>query len=220
MKHRSLALAAFGMAALACGAQPAAAQLATGRSGSSSMTYLDASQIWPILDVYGACYAMRNKGAAFQLLATQPNSPEEAKVYRKLFAKPYQSCLGDVTALTGVPISMVRGAIAEGLYRKKVAVPAELIAGPLPADRRAKNLAEAARCYTASNPGKVKSLLSDTKVATKEEAAAVEALMPHFAQCIPAGARQLSVASTQIRYRLAEALLRMPPETTASAGNN
>ena len=220
MIKRSLLLAAFGLTtALACGGPQAVAQIAPSRSGSSTMSYLDSSEVWPILNAYGSCYATQNKADAFVLLATEPGSVEEARTYKKLFSKPYQSCLGNVVQLN-ISHTMVRGAIAEGLYRKGVVIPASLVIAPPAQGAKIKNLAEAARCYAASHRSEVKSLITTTKVATKEEAAAVDALMPDFTKCIPSGARRISVASTQVRYRLAEALLRLPPETTASAGKN
>lgn len=183
------------------------------------MSYLDQSEVWPILATYGSCYAGQNKTDAFELLATEPGSVEEVKTYKKLFSKPYQSCLGEVTNLS-LPYTMVRGAIAEGLYKKRVPIPASLVVTPPASGARIKNLAEAARCFTASHRAEVARLIATTKVGSKEEAAAVDAIMPQFAECIPAGARQLSVASTQVRYRLVEALLRLPTDAAAAVGKN
>ena len=73
-----------------------------------------------------ASQSMNSRTGTFALIATDPGSLEEAKTYKKLFSKPYQSCLGDVTQFN-VSHTLVRGAIAEGLYRKKIPLPTALI---------------------------------------------------------------------------------------------
>lgn len=187
----------------------AAAQIASGYSGSSSMTYLGEDQVWDVVSEFGTCYAGTSKADALTLIATEPNSAAETETYRKLFRKPYQACLGDVTGLHGIAISMMRGAIAEGLYRKKVPLPANLIQ-PAPAPGKAHNLSQAALCYVAGHGDRARALIATTRPGSKKEFEAVSALMPDFSRCIPAGAVNLQFDATQIRFRVAEALLRLP----------
>jgi hypothetical protein len=205
MRRLAAFLAMAAGAGLAC---PSVAQIASGYSGSSSMTYLGEDQVWDTVSTFGTCYAGTSRREALTLIATEPNSPAETETYRKLFRKPYQSCLGDVTSLS-VPISMVRGAIAEGLYRKKVPLPANLLQS-VPAPGKIHNLSQAALCYVAGHADKARALIATTRAGSKKEFEAVMALMPDFSHCIPAGARNVQFDATQIRFRLAEALLRLP----------
>jgi hypothetical protein len=203
-----------GLAALAGLGSPAAAQLAEGRSGTSTMSYLRDDEIMGVLSGFGICYAEQNKADAFSLIATQPNSPAETATYRKLFRKPYQSCLGDVVEMRGMAISMIRGAIAEGLYRKKIPIPANLIAS-VPAVGQIHNLSQASLCYAASHAEQARQLIAGTKPGSRKEYEAVVAMMPDFRRCIPPGASNTQFDVTQIRFRVAEALLRLPASALA-----
>lgn len=191
-------------------ATAAAAQIAPTMSGSSSMSYLGQDQFWGVVSEFGTCYAVTNKSDALTLIATAPNSPEEAETYRKLFHKSYNSCLGDVVELRGVTVGMMRGAIAEGLYRKRVALPANLIQ-PAPKfgeTGQIHNLSQAALCYTAAHAAEGQALILTTRPGSRKEFDAVMAMMPEFGRCVPAGARNTAFDATQIRFRVAEALLR------------
>ena len=200
-------LLAGAAAAGACFAAPAAGQIAPGRSGSSSMSYLGEKEIWPVLSEFGSCYAEVNRLDALKLIATVPNSPAEAQTYRKLFTRPYQSCLGDVTSMGGMSIGMIRGAIAEGLYRKRVPLPANLMLST-PAPAQIRNLSHASLCYAAAHPDAARALVGQTRPGSRKEFDAVVAMMPDFRRCIPQGARSTQFDATQIRFRIAEALLR------------
>jgi hypothetical protein len=205
MKHSILFAAALASGAPL--AAPSAAQIAPGRSGSSTMSYLGEKEIWPVVSEFGSCYAEVNRLGALKLIATVPNSPAEAQTYRKLFTKPYQSCLGDVTSLGGMAIGMIRGAIAEGLYKKRIPLPANLmLAAPAPGQIR--NLSHASLCYAAAHPDAARALIAQTKPGSRKEFDAVVAVMPDFRRCIPKGALNTRFDATQIRFRIAEALLR------------
>lgn len=205
MKPLATLAAAFLAACAMAGAAPA--QIAPSMSGSSTLSYLGADQFWGVVSEFGTCYAQTNRVSALTLIATAPNSREEAETYRKLFGKAYNSCLGDVTELHGVTIGMMRGAIAEGLYRKRVPLPAELMQTP-PAREQIRNLSQAALCYTAGHAADARNLVLGTRPGSRKEYEAVVALMPEFGRCIPAGAKNVSFDVTQIRFRIAEALLR------------
>jgi len=172
------------------------------------------------LSDYGKCYASTERKDALKLVATRPGSVEEAQTYKQLFQKPYQSCLGSVTTLR-VWHLMVRGAIAEGLYKKKIPVPANLAVAAAPAGEQVRNISDAAVCYAAAHRGEAQSLVDSTRPGTKEEYGAVSALFPGFAECIPATARKsMQLDTTLVRFRIAEALWRlgMVPDQAKSTG--
>jgi hypothetical protein len=193
--------------ALAC-ACPAAAQISNGASGSSTMFYLNSEQAMAEVVGFGSCYAKENPEKAMRLIATRPASREEAETYVALFKRPYQNCLGDVTNL-GSSLPMIRGAIAQGLYKRKVPLPAALMQ-TAPAVAEVRNLADAARCYTVSNREEVRGLVEGTKVGSQKEFDAVMKLLPGLRKCIPGGAKA-QLSAPLVRFRLAEALLRTAP---------
>jgi hypothetical protein len=193
----------------------AQAQLAPGRSGSSSTSYMGHEEAMNDLVAFGRCYAKRFPDQAWSLIATRATSREEALTYRKLFRGENQTCLGPGTTLSA-PLAYVRGAIAEGLLdaHGSAPVPHQL---PVPAAAEVRNLSDAARCYVGGNKETVRALLA-TKVSSKNEYQAVSALMDGFGACLPAGV-EIQFDSTVIRFRLAEALLRLAPEVAAASGN-
>jgi hypothetical protein len=197
--------------------QAASAQLAPGLSGSSSQQTMDGGEAMRTLRVFGSCYATRNAADAWTLIATEPGSRQEAETYRRLFRRDTQGCLGEFTELR-LPVFMVRGAIAEGLYIRRVATPQQL-AVPAPAPGASvRTLSEAARCYAAAHPDRVRALVENTAPGSGPEHTALSAMAPDFFRCVPETARGRQFDSTQIRYRLVEALLRMPAPPPASAG--
>jgi hypothetical protein len=206
---KSLAALAIVAAALA---GPVAAQIAPSRSGTSSMSYLGQDETWDAIGEFGICYAGTNKKGALSLIATDPNSDAETATYRKLFGKG-NPCLGDVVGLHGIAISMIRGAVAEGLYKKRIPVPSELMQTG-PALGQIHNLGQAALCYTAAHTDKAQALIATTRPGSRKEYEAMTAIVADFRQCIPAGARNVDFDATQVRFRIAEALLRtghLPP---------
>jgi hypothetical protein len=209
---RARSILALALAAAAGLASSAPAQIAPSRSGTSSMSYLGQGEVWDAIGEFGVCYAGTNRKGALSLIATETNSDAETATYRKLFGKG-NPCLGDVVGLHGIAISMIRGAVAEGLYRKGVAVPAELMQ-TAPSPGQIHNLGQAALCYTAAHPDKAQALIATTHPGSRKEYEAMTALAADFWHCIPAGARNVDFDSTQIRFRIAEALLRtghLPP---------
>lgn len=192
----------------ALGASPAAAQIAGGLSGKSTKSTFGGSEAWSTLSDFGRCYAWTQRTNAIALVATRPGSADEAALYKRLFSKPYQSCLSLATELR-FDHSMVRGAIAEGLYHKAIPVPATLAVTGAPAVESVRNLSDAALCYASGNRAKVQALLSSTQMGSKQEAEAVQELMPEFSRCIPAAAKNVSLSYTQLRTRFAEAMWRL-----------
>lgn len=202
-----LALAMSAMALLA--SAMADAQIAPGLSGSSTTTYVtDPREYWDTLRSFGACYAKNNVANAWALLATEPNSKEEAAVFKQMRRGQSQVCLTS-TSLRA-PIPLVRGAIAEGLYKESAAAPAELRQQPPAAGTPILKLGEAARCFVADHRAEAQKLLITTAPGSKQELAALNGMSEGFWSCLPDMAQKRAFNPTQIRYRLAEALLRMP----------
>jgi hypothetical protein len=202
--------------ALSLLASSASGQISNGASGSSTMFYLNREQAMEEVVGFGSCYAKESTEKALRLIATRPSSREEAQTYVALFKRPYQACLGDVTRL-GATLPLVRGAIAQGLYKRKIPVPAALMQ-TAPAPAQVRNLSDAARCYLASHREDARSLVDGTKVGSRKEYDAVMKLLPEFLKCVPSGAKG-EFTATLVRFRLAEALLRTAPPAAAAGGN-
>lgn len=191
----------------------ASAQIAPGSSGTSSMHYYGGQEAWDTLSEFGVCFAARQRTDAFVLVSTRPGSVEEAQAYKKMFRRDGQSCLGLTSKLT-VDHQMVRGAIAEGLYRRAVPVPPQLAVTKAPTAAEVRNFADAALCFAASHRDEVRAVLARTKLGTDAEHQSVSALLQEFGPCIPQNAkRSISIDTPMARVRLAEALWRLgvPP---------
>ena len=198
----------------------AQAQIAGERAGSSTEYYIEGQEVWNTVATFGRCYASMNRTAAISLVATRPGSIEEAKVYRQLFSKPYQSCLGNVTRMN-VAHTMVRGAIAEGLYQKKIPAPPGLAVSTVPSRDQVKNLSDAALCYANAHRSIAQALVDNTRPGSKREFDAVQALAPGLLNCIPASrTKRVELEATLIRFRLAEAMWRLGLTPSGTVGKN
>ena len=213
MKRAALLLVLLGIAVPA----GAPAQIAPGYSGSSSTTYgIDATEFWRTIRGFGACFAKEKPADALALIATAPDSKEEAAVFKRISRGESQTCLTD-TSLR-VPVPLIRGAIAEGLYKRGVAVPAGLLLPPPAPGMPIRTLGDAARCYTAAHRDEVRALLAETAAGSKKERAALDRMAADFWLCLPKFAQKRGFNPTQIRFRLAETLLRIPAPAAAAAG--
>jgi hypothetical protein len=192
-------------------ASSASAQLSNGASGSSTMRYLSNEESLQEVVGFGDCYAKESPEKALRLIATPPASREEALTYKALFRKPFQTCLGDVSRLRA-ELALIRGAIAQGLYKRKVPIPATLMQ-PVPSVAQVRNVSDAARCYVAAHAEEARRVVAETKVGSRREHDEVVKLMPDFFKCVPPGAN-VQLTATLVRLRLAEALLRTIPSAT------
>ncbi|HEY0044908.1 MAG TPA: hypothetical protein VGB62_10200 [Allosphingosinicella sp.] len=209
MKRRNLALAGLGLAAFACG-NAASAQFGTGQSGSSSSVPVSNVRPYKELQSYGTCLARTARKGALAVIATEPGSREESKILDKYFYGEQTTCMFGGTRMQ-MPALFARGALAEGLLRSD-GVPAEYrLAAPVPSE--VKDLHGVARCYTAGHRSEVETLLK-TNPGTAEEVKAVAGLWNDFRTCMPGFKVRLN--APWIRFLLAEALLRLEPNTTAS----
>ncbi|HVQ09630.1 MAG TPA: hypothetical protein VMS43_14460 [Allosphingosinicella sp.] len=212
---RRAAVVLLPLALVAGMAGAAHGQLGVGRSGSSSLEFMDAAASMRELVTFGRCYARNSRNDSLALIATRPTSREEAEVYRRLFSGDSLMCLTAGTTMSA-PLGYVRGAIAEGLFRAGQGVPpSHVLAAPTVAQVR--NLSDAARCYAAGHREQVRALLAITP-GTREEYDAVSALVSGILACTPPGAR-VQGSATLLRFRLVEGLLRLPPNSPAPPGS-
>jgi hypothetical protein len=210
---RSLRIVAAGIAAFAL-APAASAQIAPGRSGSSTMTYYSGKEVLADALSFGECYAKARPERSLRLIATEPGSREEAQTYVALFKKGNQGCMGDLVELR-LPLAMIRGGIAEGLLKGRVPIPPEL-KQTAPARAQVRNLGGAARCYIVAHRPQATRLV-DSLPGSRKEFDAVMALMPEFRKCVPNGARA-QFSPTLVRFRIAEALLRTSAPAAPTGG--
>jgi hypothetical protein len=202
----------FWMASIAialCGGE-AAAQLGTGQSGMSTSTPLSNVRPYKELQSFGDCLARKARKSALAIVSTAPGSPEEDKVLRKFVYGEHETCLFGGTQMQ-MPTMFARGAIAEGLLRAE-GVPAEYRL-PAPAPSAVRDLHGAARCYTSGHRGEVRKLLQ-TDPGTPQEVQAVAGIWDEFRKCMPNFKVRLN--APWIRFLVAEALLRVGPNPTAS----
>jgi hypothetical protein len=185
----------------------AAAQIAGGRSGVSTIHSFNGRMAFDDLNAFGECFASSQTKDAIRLVSTEAGSVDEARVYKELFSKE-QFCIGDLLSLQ-VPWRLVRGAVAEGFYARRMPPPANLA---LPRDlppEKVQSVMDAATCYVGKHPVDARALVETTKPASKEESAAFDALWSNFEACLPANMpKNYQFDELLLRYRFAEALWR------------
>jgi hypothetical protein len=185
------------------------AQIAPGRSGSSSMYTITGQQAWNELADFGTCYASSEREKALKLVSTPAGTIEEAKVYKALFKSADQGCLGDLSSMS-VPWQYVRGAVAEGFYAKRIPVPANLAISSPMAREKVKNISDMATCYVGSHADQARALIEATRPGSKKESAALEVMFPDLVACIPPNpANSPQFDPMIVRFRIAEALWRL-----------
>lgn len=179
----------------------------TGQSGVSTSSPLGNVKAFSELRAFGACFAKTQRKDALAIIATDPGSAEEEKVMRKLiFGEDKTTCMFGGTTMT-MPNIFARGAIAEGLLRSDGVPDGLRLTAPLPADVR--DLHGVARCYTQGHRQDVEAMLR-TQSGSPEELTAMKGIWPGFAACMPKLGARLN--APWIRFLLAEALLRLPPD--------
>jgi hypothetical protein len=215
MRFRARAAFALLPLALVTGMAGAAhGQIASSRSGSSSLEFMDQGEAMRTLALFGRCYARRARAESLSLIATRPTSREEVETYRRLFRRDV-ICLAPGMSLS-MPLAYVRGAIAEGFFHAEGGIPASHRLSA-PSVDQVRNVSDVARCYAAGHRGEVRALIA-IGPGTREEYDAVSAMMDGVRACLPAGAR-FEISATVIRYRLVEGLLRLAPAALVQPGN-
>jgi hypothetical protein len=192
-----------------CGGE-AAAQLGTGRSGISTSTPLSNVRPYKELQSFGNCLARTGRKTALAVIATVPDSREEEKALKKYVFGERTTCLFGGTQME-MPGLFARGAIAEGLLRSGGVPPEYRL--PAPAPSAVRDLHGAARCYTSGHRSDVEKVLQ-TDPGTAEEVNAIAAIWDQFRTCMPNFKVRLN--APWIRFLLAEALLRVEPNTAAA----
>ncbi|MGZ8351252.1 MAG: hypothetical protein ACXWU2_14580 [Allosphingosinicella sp.] len=209
---RTVALVLLALVGMAAMPGQAFGQLATGRSGISTEVPMQHVRAFRELTRFGRCYVERKRDRALALIATTPGTPEEAQTFSRLIRRE-ESCLSSGTTMN-LSIVYLRGVIAEAFLRSDAGVP-ESYRLPAPTVAEVRNLGDTARCYTSGHRGEVRGLLA-TEPGTPEEVAAVQLLWNDFRACLPADAA-IRLNATWIRFLLAEALLRLAPQTAVPA---
>ena len=204
----------FGLVSLAIMsmATPAAAQLATGRSGSSSTTISDSEKVFlENLWVYGTCFADNLRDDTRAFLATTRGSAEESAVYARVRGvKLY--CVGQEMYFNA-PVQMLRGAVAEGAYRKMVKRGAAPIVTPEPPGPLATTSTGGMRCYVAGHAAAAHALIFDTRPGSGKEERTINAMLPDFFRCLSPRVA-VDMSAVEFRYGVVEALYHaVLPET-------
>jgi len=186
----------------------APAQMGTGRSGFSTDRTPNAREYWSAVRDFGRCFIRRQENDALALLSTQPESREEQAVIAILF-RGETNCT-DMRLLTFLS-RHVRGAFAEGMILDGRLIPARLAVTAPASVAAVRTLSDAARCYTAAHGAEVRALITDTRPGSPEELAALERMDPEFRRCLPPAGQASRFPATDLRYKLAESLLRLGP---------
>lgn len=181
----------------------------SGRSGMSTAAPLSNVRAFSELRAFGICMAKTQRRNALAVIATVPDSADEAQVLKSVVYGEHVNCLFGGTEMS-MPNIFARGAIAEGLLRAD-GVPAEYqLTAPAPTET--KDLHGVARCYVNSHRAEAQALL-ETRPGSDEETKTAMALWSDFRVCMPGFKVHLN--APWIRFLLAEALLRLPPPTPA-----
>jgi hypothetical protein len=189
---------------------PGAAQFEPGNthSGSSSERVYTGRGVYDDLAEFGGCFASRETKDALRLLATSPGSLDEARVYKALFSKD-QFCLGDLNWMS-VRWQLVRGAVGEGFYARKVPLPPDFAASHGLPREKVQSIMDAAICYADKHPAEARSLIETTRPESKEQDAALDALWSNFEACLPPNMPPgYKFDALIVRYRIAEAMWRL-----------
>lgn len=213
--------AAFSILCLVLAATPAVAQERnpvrpqepSTRSGMSTATRAENVNALQELAAFGRCFARFNRNVALGFVATESGSRGEAEYFERFIGGERPGCR-NYGSWTNASFVYWRGVIAEGLLHSG-GVPASHVL-PAPTVEQVSNLHDVARCYAAGHREQVRGLLA-TRLGSPEETAAVAALWNDFRACMPANFN-VRLNAPWIRFLLAEALLRLAPETTL-AGN-
>ncbi|HEY0148360.1 MAG TPA: hypothetical protein VGB70_05090 [Allosphingosinicella sp.] len=204
--------AALGLALLAAAA-PVQAQLAPGYSGQSgTRTASGEEYVWALGEL-GSCLAKSKAQLSAEFLATRRGTPAEGAAAKRLLGRN-TSCLRLLNEM-GVERGLLRGAVAEALYEKAAPTPPAPVSAAAAAAGRMTTaqlkalgydglIESVTGCWAAKRPDLVHSLLLDTKLGSDAEAAAVEAMTPRFAECLPTNVK-LNLAPSELRLALAEA---------------
>jgi hypothetical protein len=183
-------------------ASPANAQLSTGHSGQDGVRYMEDEEMFSVIRNMGQCFGQRKQALAARFLATTPGTPQEGTAVRALLGNS-TSCTPRNSRLS-LPRDIIRGAVAEAMYRRAHAGSPPAGAGAA-TPTSATTLVDFSRCVVEQNPREVHDLLTTTRLGSREEHAAVVRLAPRLRQCLPSS-KNLEVVAPLLRLSLANAL--------------
>ena len=197
-------------------AAPAArAQLAPGISGQSSVRAASHDEALWSLGQLGFCLGQRKSAQSRAYLATEPGSMAETAALNALLGRE-TSCL-PFSGRMRLEHPLMRGAIAQGFYRRTVKAPLQVLPAPvrlqgtMTANDRAPDrdamIDLYAGCVAATQPVFVHQLLTGTKLGSKDEAESIGRIGEALAPCLPAGS-DLRLRPYEFRLVLAEAAFR------------
>jgi hypothetical protein len=189
------------------------AQIAGHFSGTSTAQYIGGDAIMEDISRVGKCLAETKRAKSEAFIAAAMGTPEEAAAYKQLIGRN-TTCLADLSRLR-TSRAILRGAIAEGLYKLRFAAGAPSYLQPAPV-QAPQTFAD---CYARAHPQQIHGLLTKTRIASKDEHVAFLRMAPDFSACLPAG-KQAALRPSIVRLELAEALYRatLAPQP-APAGN-
>ena len=186
-------------------ATPAAAQLSPSTSGSSTApTEASEKDYWWMLRQMGDCLADYKTEKSQAFLAAKIDSPAETRAFKQLFGRSRNMCMRNFVSASIVR-SQIRGVVAEGLYRRNLALVGADFVPAANAPAQIASLHDFARCYVSSNYAEARTLLKETRLATEDEAELVKRMAPGFSSCLPEG-RDVVLKPINVRLSLAEAL--------------
>ena len=211
---------AVGIAAAAA-AMPAQAQLGPAYSGQSGVREASTDEFYWALSELGSCLAASKPKQSLSFLAAASGSSAEGAAAKQLIGYN-ASCLRNLNRM-GVERKLLRGAVAEALYKKAAASPLAASAQPGSAPTRmsAANLKALGydglvdgftACLAALRPDLVHQLLVNTRLGSKDEEGAVAQISPSFSDCLPNNIK-LNLHPAELRLALAEAAYRRLPQS-------
>lgn len=216
VENRMLRFILPGLAALALGvtAAPASAQIASGYSGWSDggVASMGNEETWQALRVFGSCYARVSTAQALQLLATEPGTQAERNAVRMAIRAP-ENCWGYVSRVRA-PYFLLRGAVAEGLWKRRIEIPTNLRLAAPARGADSRNFYESARCFTAAHGDQARALLETPLGSRREREVAGAILSGTFGACVPSEVGTFTLPPVMVRYFIVEALLRLSSATT------
>ncbi|MEA2999034.1 MAG: hypothetical protein QOK17_867 [Sphingomonadales bacterium] len=176
-------------------AAPAAAQSGVGVNGTDAMrSAYSGPKTLPRLYQLGRCIAERAGTASEKLLASIPESRDEAGIVYGPIAARLAQCAGSGVEVTN---ALLRGAIAQALYDKHFGAGIAPAAAPIavpPLDWSGNSATAATlapvydlgRCAVATDPQGVQRLAA-TQPASADEGARLGELMPKLKPCLDRG---------------------------------
>lgn len=181
------------------------AQLAPGISGTSSAPR-DAGQdqYWFMIRQLGVCLADMKTERSVAFLEAEIGSRSEDRAFDALFSRSRNVCMRNFVSAS-VLRAHVRGAVAEGLYKRNVDGWSADMTVPVVPPESIGSIHDFARCYISANFTVSRGLLDNTKLATDGEQEYIDQMASGFQPCLPSG-RDVRLKTINVRMALAEAL--------------